>query len=155
MLENIKNEMKKFIDDMRENIKDPTLLEYMMTRTEKLYDVVFDELENYVEGEEERLKKIIENQQIQNERINKMEASVHSLNKNIDNIYDDIYEDNMREFEIICPYCNFIFDTNIDETNTEIICPECNNTIELDWGREDENTGNNHKNDGLGTNKNS
>ena len=49
------------------------------------------------------------------------------------NISNDIYEDE-DDFEIVCPYCNFEFIADIDESKTEIICPECENVIELDWG---------------------
>jgi len=35
---------------------------------------------------------------------------------------------------ISCPYCNFNFSVEYDDTNQEITCPKCNNLIELDWG---------------------
>ncbi len=36
--------------------------------------------------------------------------------------------------KISCPYCNFEFSVEYDDTNHEITCPKCNNLIELDWG---------------------
>jgi DNA repair exonuclease SbcCD ATPase subunit len=36
--------------------------------------------------------------------------------------------------KIACPYCNYEFFVEYDDTNQEITCPKCNNLIELDWG---------------------
>ena len=47
------------------------------------------------------------------------------------------------DFEIVCPYCNNEFVTDLklmNEEKTEIRCPECNNIIELDWN-DDEDEG--------------
>ena len=57
----------------------------------------------------------------------------------IKNITKDIY-DEYEDFEIICPYCNYEFDSDVDETVSEVICPECENVIELDWGNEEESS---------------
>jgi len=59
-------------------------------------------------------------------------------------MYQDIYDDgNDMDFAIICPYCNYEFDAEIDEQFNEIKCPECGNTIELDWnGNPDDDSDN-------------
>ena len=54
------------------------------------------------------------------------------MQKRIDYVYQDIYEDE-DGFTINCPYCNAEFEAYVDEDLTEIKCPECSNTIELDW----------------------
>ena len=42
-------------------------------------------------------------------------------------------EEETLSFEIACPYCNYVFETKLNELKEEITCPECNNVIELDW----------------------
>ena len=57
----------------------------------------------------------------------------------VDEIEGDIYEDeDSYEFEIVCPYCNYQFETEFDENQKEVKCPECNNVIELDWSCDDD-----------------
>ena len=65
---------------------------------------------------------------------------ISSVQTIVDGIENDIYEDGDNyEFEIICPYCNYEFTTDIEEEGkNEIQCPECHNTIELDWNTEEE-----------------
>lgn len=53
--------------------------------------------------------------------------------KRLEEIEKDLYLDNDYDLEIVCPYCNYSFILDADETNTEINCPECNNVIEIDW----------------------
>lgn len=54
---------------------------------------------------------------------------------NLENSFKDVEveEVNLSE-KISCPYCNFEFLVEYDDTNHEITCPKCNNLIELDWG---------------------
>ncbi|MCI8519751.1 MAG: hypothetical protein HFJ51_06980 [Clostridia bacterium] len=38
------------------------------------------------------------------------------------------------DFEIVCPYCNAEFISDIsDDPSEELRCPECGNLIEVDW----------------------
>ena len=80
-----------------------------------------------------RIKEIEERQEEINSRI----SSVQSM---VDEIEGDIYEeDDGYEFEIVCPYCNYEFTTDMaDEERDEIKCPNCKNIIELDWNQEDD-----------------
>jgi hypothetical protein len=45
----------------------------------------------------------------------------------------EIEEAHLTE-KISCPYCDFEFLVEYDDTSHEVICPKCNNLIELDWG---------------------
>ena len=48
-------------------------------------------------------------------------------------------EVNTEKTEVICPYCNHQFITDIDlEANSEIKCPECKNIIEFDWNEDED-----------------
>lgn len=140
MIENIGNEMRSFIADLKENIKDPKELQYLLKRTEVFFNVIFQSIDDFVKEEKEKIKKIEEAQQVHDERMNQIEVGMQYLNKNVNTIYNDIYDEDVADFEIICPYCNYEFDADIDENSKEILCPECNNTIELDWSGEPDET---------------
>ena len=137
MIKNIGKEMKSFIRDLKENIKDPEELKYLLNRTESMFDSIFEEIEKYIEDEEKKISKIKKKQALQEKRMEQIENALDCLDKNVNEIYKDIYEEDM-EFEIVCPYCNYKIETIIDEDIKEISCPECNNIIELDWSGDSE-----------------
>ncbi len=126
MIEELRNEMSQFLKDMEKNIKDPKELNYMLKRTEKLFDVIFKELHKIADYKEDKFNEIEERQK-------EHETQLDLMSEKISQLFQDIYDEEIDEFEIVCPYCNFKFVADIDETKTEIVCPECNNTIELDW----------------------
>ena len=90
-----------------------------------------------LESQQNEIIKILKNM---DEKLNTLiqkqkqdELKMEELNEKLNNIYEDIYETYEDGFEISCPYCNFIFNADIDENFNEIKCPECGNSIELDW----------------------
>ena len=137
-----------------------------MSSLNKDYDRIISEIEQSISNEQEREKvkqkiadlsimffNLIDNMNtILEEKIAKMEEKqndidmkVDDLKKSVDEIEGDIYEEGTGEydFEIVCPYCNNEFVTDLklmNEEKTEIRCPECNNIIELDWN-DDEDEG--------------
>ena len=129
MIKELSNEMHQFVQDIKENIRNPEDLNYLLKRTEKFFDVVFKEIEEIADYKEEEINKLVERQKEQDMKIEQMEEKMKDL-------YRDIYDEEEGNFEIVCPYCNYEFGADIDETNKEIICPECNNVIELDWDGE-------------------
>ena len=126
MIKDLSNEMKDFVKDLKDNIKNPEELKYLLERTEKFFDIVIREVEEIMNYKEKEIADLEEKQRKHGEKIDEMSEKMKTLCKDI---YDEDYED----FEIICPYCNYEFDADIDETSTEVVCPECNNVIELDW----------------------
>ena len=135
MLENLKREANSFLNDLEKNIKDPKELRFLKTRSIEFINIVLDEIEKIMDYKEDRLNAIIRKQE-QNDK------SVQELQEKIDMMYQDIYEEESADFAIICPYCNYEFDAQIDENFNEIKCPECGNTIELDWnGNPDDDQG--------------
>ena len=76
------------------------------------------DLEQKLESLLKEMKEIKENQKEMNEKVSKMQQI-------IDHIESDIYSDEGFDFEIVCPYCNSEFMTDIDENRKEIECPEC------------------------------
>ena len=106
---------KKFEDlmnDLQENIENPKDLEYINKRLSRTILEIMTELDARTSNVEKK--------------ISKMEEELYITDDNED-----------YSFEIVCPYCNCEFETEIDELKTEVTCPECNNIIELDWNEED------------------
>ena len=122
MLDNLKKEMKSFLKDIDENIKDEKDLIYIKTRSSELLNVVMDEIDNLINYKEDKLNAIIKKQEQEGKIIKE-------LQEKIDNVYEDIYEDIEDDFQISCPYCGFEFDADIDEDLDEITCPECGNIL--------------------------
>ena len=62
-----------------------------------------------------------------------IERKLAKIETVVDAIDKDIYDESDTEFEIVCPYCNneFISEINYEGEN-EIECPECHNIIEID-----------------------
>ena len=68
-----------------------------------------------------------------------LESRLEKVEKSVNLIKSDIYEDEDYDFEIMCPYCNHEFVADVeDELKEEIECPECHNIIELDWDGDDD-----------------
>ena len=128
----IKNEYKSFLDDIEKNIKNKEDLEYIKKRFADFLEVVIEKMDYILDYKEEEMNKLEEKQ-------NQIEAKISSMQKMIDNIENDIYSEDGYDFEITCPYCNYEFIIDVDETKTEVQCPECKNMIELDWGGDNNN----------------
>ena len=126
MLEDLKKELNSFLEDIRANIKDKDDLDYITERTEKLVDVIFNEMDKILDYNEGRIQALAKKQQQE-------EDLIQEIKEKLEDIYEDIYDEEEGDFAIICPYCNNEFDANIDEDFEEIRCPECGNLIELDW----------------------
>lgn len=129
MINELRDEMKKFISDVNQNIKNPEDLHYILVRTEKLFDEIIKQVEDIVKYKQKEINAIQKKQDEQDDKMEQIEEKMKQMSM-------DIYEEEFGEFEITCPYCNCRFIADIDETNKEINCPECNNTIELDWDGE-------------------
>ena len=132
-MSDIKGKYKKILEDLENNIKDPQDLLYTKEKFMELSLLFMDIIDRLTILTDARIK---EREDKQTEIDNKI-SSVQSI---VDEIEGDIYEDDENyEFEIVCPYCNYEFTTDIaDEEKEEIKCPKCNNIIELDWNSEDE-----------------
>ena len=132
-MSDIKGKYKKILDDLENNIKDPEDLLYAKEKFMELTMIFMDIVDRLTALTDARIKEVEEKQEEINNRINNVQTI-------IDEIEGDIYDSNDEyEFEIVCPYCNYEFTTDIaDEEKDEIKCPECNNIIELDWNGDEE-----------------
>ena len=132
-MSDIKGKYKKILEDLEKNIKDPEDLIYTKEKFMELTMIFMDIIDRLTALTDARIKEIEERQQEINNKINNVQSMV-------DEIEGDIYDsDEDYEFEIVCPYCNYEFTTDmVDEDKNEIKCPKCNNIIELDWNSEEE-----------------
>jgi len=92
-----------------------------------------DEIETITDRYEERIDHIVEQQAYLDEKMKQVEKTISTIEK-------DIYMDDEEEydFQIVCPYCNYEFLTEMDEElKKEVKCPECDNIIELDWSNDE------------------
>lgn len=83
------------------------------------------------------MEKVEEKMERLTNRQSEVEGKVQNFEKMLDNIEKDIYMDDSEfDLEIVCPYCNFTFMLDPNETRDEVECPECKNLIEIDWDGE-------------------
>ena len=69
---------------------------------------------------------------------NNNQIKIAKLEEKIDRMAKELYLNDVYDIEIVCPYCNYQFETEFDENQKEVKCPECNNVIELDWSCDDD-----------------
>lgn len=129
----LSNRYQQIMKDLQTNIKDEKDKEFVIGKFQELSMMFMDVIDRLTYLTDLRIKEVEEQQKEIDDRMTKIQKAV-------DGIESDIYEDEESyEFEIVCPYCNNEFTTNISsDVNTEVECPECHNMIELDWNGDDE-----------------
>ncbi len=129
----LSNRYRQILKDLQTNIKNPEDKEFVMSKVQELSMMFMDIIDRLTYLTDLKIKEVEDGQKEIDKRISKLQRAV-------DGIENDIYEDDETyEFEILCPYCNHEFVTDINaDINTEVECPECHNMIELDWNGEDE-----------------
>ena len=131
-MSNLNANMKQVLKDLEENLKNKEDFEYVKLQILKLYTSFLNETEKKEEALDKKIKLLTQSQ-------NKVEQKIKSLESHLNSIEKDLYiEDDESDFSITCAYCNHEFVASDDELTDEIECPECGNTIELDWGTDDE-----------------
>ena len=117
-MSNLSDEYQKIMNDLEKQITDQEQLELVKNSIANLTVTFMDTVDKVLEYSDEKLNNLEEKQQDLEERLSRVQ-------KIVDNIEKDIYEDeNDFEFEVVCPYCNHQFVTDIDvEENSEIKCP--------------------------------
>ena len=123
---------KRIVSEIEGKITNPEELKFVKEKISELSMLFMDIIDNLTQKADEKIKQIEEKQE-------QIEQKIQQVENAVDEIESDIYEedDGNFDFEIVCPYCNHEFITEINGKN-EIACPECNNIIELDWNDEEE-----------------
>ena len=129
----LSNRYQQIMKDLQANIKNEEDKEFVMNKFQELSMMFMDIIDRLTYLTDLRIKEI-ETQQ------KEIDQKMTKIQKAVDGIESDIYEDNdTYEFEIVCPYCNHEFVTDINaDVSTEVECPECHNMIELDWNSEED-----------------
>lgn len=121
----------KILSDIESHISNKDEKKYVEKKITELSSIYLELFDRLTKMESAKLQEIEDNQE-------KLVEKVAKIQETVNQIKNDIYEYDGYDFEIICPYCNHKFITEIeDEQNKEITCPECHNIIELDWGEQD------------------
>lgn len=124
---------KKILSQIEQKISNPEEREFVKDKISEL-TVMFVEMINKLSDMTEiKINDIEEKQKELKLKMDKVEEVVNGIE-------NDIYLDEGYEFEIVCPYCNNEFITEVDSENhpkEEVECPECHNIIELDWNGEE------------------
>ena len=130
------SELNKKYEDLMESlnntIKNEEELKSIKGQISYICATLLDEIDSLKEISEDKIQALLQNQKMIVDRMEKLEEATDKIEKEL------YIEDDNFDFEIVCPYCNYNFIVDIDETKTEIECPECNNIIELDWNGGDE-----------------
>ena len=113
----IKEQLQKLMLDMKSNIRDEKDLKYVQ--------------ENVITTLADMLQKM-------DDLNNNNQIKIAKLEEKIDRMAKELYLNDVYDMEIVCPYCNYQFETEFDENQKEVKCPECNNVIELDWSCDDD-----------------
>ncbi len=129
----LSNRYQQIMKDLQANIKDEKDKKLVIDKFQELCMMFMDVIDRLTYLTDLRMKEVEQQQKEIDNRMGKIQKAV-------DEIESDIYEDDENyEFEIICPYCNHEFVTDISsDVNSEVECPECHNMIELDWNSDDE-----------------
>lgn len=127
----LNNHYQKIMKELKDNLNTEEDKDFALSKFQELSMMFMDIIDKLTNISEERIKEIKEEQ-------TEMQDRFQNLQKRLDEIESDIYEDDDEfEFEIVCPYCNHEFVTEIsDDSNVDIECPECHNVIELNWNEE-------------------
>ena len=119
----LSNKYREIMDEIDEKITDEKQLNFVKNKISEISIIFIDIIDRMSELVEEKVVDIEKGQK-------NIEKKLAKVQKVIDVIEKDIYDDDF-EIEIVCPYCNneFFTEINEDEEN-EIECPECHNIIE-------------------------
>jgi len=136
MLSDLKAKYTEIMQNLEKDLKNKEDIEYVKEKINTVFIMFMDEIEAITDRYEERIDHIVEQQAYLDKKMKEVEKTISTIEK-------DIYLDEEEyDFQIVCPYCNHEFLTDMDEDDLkkEVKCPECDNIIELDWN-DDEHEG--------------
>ena len=125
----LSNRYREIMEEIDEKITDEEQLNFVKNKISEMSIIFIDIIDRMSEIVDEKVIGIENSQKNIEKKLAKVESAINTIEK-------DIYEDD-NETEIICPYCNNEFTTELDEYDeNEVECPECHNIIELDLNAE-------------------
>ncbi len=133
----LQDNFNAIIAKIEERITNPEELEFIKQQIADISMLYIDELNKIIDLSERRVNQVYENQKILEKKLNDLEKGMSTIEK-------ELFVEDDYDFEIVCPYCNYEFLTDINSNKKEIECPECHNMIELDWNEEENECTNGH-----------
>lgn len=126
----LQDKFNAIISEIEERITDIEELNFIKQKIADISMLYIDELDKVMELSQKRVNQVYENQKM-------IEKKMAELEKGMNTIEKELFVEDEYDFEIVCPYCNYEFLTDLNSDKKEIECPECHNTIELDWNQEE------------------
>ena len=136
-MSDLNKEFSRILTEIENTISNEEERKLVKQKVEELSTLFINKIEYMNEVFDNRIKNVEDNEK-------RLDIMLKQLQKSVNEIESDIYDedtDGEFDFEIVCPYCNTEFVTDLSMMNqesNEIKCPECNNIIELDWNDEDD-----------------
>ncbi|MBO5478681.1 MAG: hypothetical protein J6A04_03075 [Clostridia bacterium] len=131
-MSSLKAEFNKIIAKIEERITDQEELNFIKQQIADISMLYMNELDKVMDISERRVNQVVENQRILEKKQLEIETALNNMEKELF-VGEEDYD-----FEIVCPYCNYEFVSDIGSDIKEVECPECHNIIELDWNAEEE-----------------
>lgn len=129
-MSNLQDKFNAVMAKIDDKITDKKELEFIKEQITTISMLYIDELNRIMDLSERRVNQVYENQKSLQIKMDKIEKSMNTIEK-------ELFVEDDYDFEIVCPYCNYEFLTDINSSKKEVQCPECHNTIELDWNAEE------------------
>ncbi len=126
----LQDKFNSIIAKIEERITDPEELEFVKQQIADISMMYIDEINKIMDLSERRVNQVYENQKILEQKMAEIERGMNTIEK-------ELFIEDEYDFEIVCPYCNHEFLTDINSDKKEVECPECHNVIELDWNSEE------------------
>lgn len=127
----LQDKFNAIIAKIEERITDQEELDFIKEQIADLSMMYIDELNKIMDLSERRVNQVYKNQKILERKMTELENGMNTITK-------ELFVEDEYDFEIVCPYCNHEFLTDMDSSKKEVECPECHNIIELDWNGEEQ-----------------
>lgn len=131
-MSNLQAEFNKIMAKIEERFTNEDELNFIKQQMIDVSMLYINELNKVMDISERRVNQVVENQRILEKKQMEIEAALSNMEKELF-VGEEDYD-----FEIVCPYCNHEFVSDIGSDIKEVECPECHNIIELDWNADSE-----------------
>lgn len=128
----LQEDFNAIIAKIEERITNKEELNFIKEQIADISMLYINELNKVMDLSERRVNQVVENQRALEKKLNEVESALSNMEKEL------FVNEEDYDFEIVCPYCNHEFMSDIGSDIKEVECPECHNTIELDWNSEAE-----------------
>lgn len=128
----LQEDFNAILAKIEERITDEDELNFIKQQMIDVSMLYINELNKVMDLSERRVNQLAENQRALEKKQTEIEKAITNMERELF-VGEEDYD-----FEIVCPYCNHEFISDIGSDVKEVECPECHNTIELDWNQDTE-----------------